>query len=442
MRSLVARLHEFAAARPHARRISANFAWLAGERIVRLATVLVIGTLVARYLGPEQFGMLSYALAIVSLLGAGASFGIDAIVVRDLVRDPAKRGEILGTAMLLKVVGGSLGALGACAVAVSTSFDRPIVIAIVAVLAAGFVFQTADVFRLNFEAQVRAKFAAGASIAALLLASIARVYLVLRGYPLLWFAVVSLGEMAVTTVLTSLAYWSTQCGLARWRWNGGRAKALLKEGWPLALSALAITIYMKIDLIMLTHMLDSRAAGLYAAAVRLSEAWYFIPTAFVASVTPSIAAAKLVNAEIYMDRMRQTIALLTIVSLLISVPVALASPWIVDVLFGPSYAGAAPILAVHIAATVFVFLGCALQPWIVNEGCTRAAFENTAAGAIVNVLLDFALIPLYGAMGAAIATVIAQAVSSVLLNAARAATRPFFFMQLTAAAQTLRTHRL
>jgi PST family polysaccharide transporter len=442
MRSLVGRLHEFAAARPHARRLSANFAWLAGERVLRLATVLVVGTLVARYLGPEQFGILSYALAIVSLVGAGAALGIDAIVVRDLVRESAKRDEILGTALLLKLAGGSLGALGACAVAVATSFERPIVVAIVAVLAAGFVFQTADVARLYFESQMRGKLAACASMTALLVASLARVYLVLDEFPLIWFAFVSFGEMAIATLAGAILYRSLGSGFTGWRWSFARAKALLRAGWPLALSALAITIYMKIDIVMLNHMLDARAAGLYAAAVRLSEAWYFIPSAFIASVTPSITAAKLASDELYIDRMRRTVALLTIVALVISVPVALAAPWLVSLLFGPDYAGAAPILAVHICATVFVFLGCALHPWMVNEGCTRVAFENTAAGAVVNVVLNLLLIPAYGAIGAAIATVIAQATSAVLLNAVRATTRPLFYMQMSAAVQALRAGRL
>jgi PST family polysaccharide transporter len=181
---------------------------------------------------------------------------------------------------------------------------------------------------------------------------------------------------------------------------------------------------------MLGQMAGDREVGIYGAAVRFSEVSYFIPVAIVASFAPSLAEVRKLNVALYYRRLSNLFRLLTGIALAISVPMTFAAARLTEVAYGGEYAGAAEILAIHVWATPFVFLGVAMSPWTVNEGMTSFALFRTASGAIANILLNLVLIPAYGAVGAAVATVVSYAMSGVLLNVFNSKARKVFFLQL------------
>ena len=192
---------------------------------------------------------------------------------------------------------------------------------------------------------------------------------------------------------------------------------------------MAIMIYMRLDMVMLKMMKGDLAVGLYAAATRVSEVWYFIPMAIVSSVSPAILRAK-DNPEVFYGRLRRLFSLLTLSACVIGSIVALSSHAIIRILYANSYRDAAPVLAIHIWASVFVFLGVAQGPWDISTNLLKLALYRTVTGAVINVALNFILIPRFAAVGAAIATVVAYAVSAVFANALSARTRPIFLMQM------------
>jgi PST family polysaccharide transporter len=213
-----------------------------------------------------------------------------------------------------------------------------------------------------------------------------------------------------------------------WTW----AKSLLKDGWPMVLSGLAVMIYMRIDQVMLGQMKGDHEVGIYSAAVRISEVWYFIPLAITSSVAPSITAAKQLGEAFYYRRILKLFRLMVLLALVIALPVTfLATPMVVR-LFGAPFASAGPILSLHIWAAVFVFLGVAQGPWIVTEGLMKVSLNRTVAGGLINVGLNVYLIPRYGGLGAAVATLVAQIVSTLLMNAVDPRTRRIFWMELQA----------
>jgi PST family polysaccharide transporter len=224
-----------------------------------------------------------------------------------------------------------------------------------------------------------------------------------------------------------------------YRWTGGRflhlrirrqrAVELLKHSWPVILSGMAIMIYMRVDTVMLKVMQGDRAAGLYAAATRVSEVWYFIPTAIVSSVMPGIIRLKSDPLR-YHARIQRLFSLMSAISLSIGSAIALGSYGIIHELYAGAYDAAAPVLAVHIWASVFVFLGAAQGPWDFSESLLKLGFYRTAAGALSNVMLNLVLIPRYSGLGAAVATVVSYAVSGVLANGLSPRTRPILVMQL------------
>jgi PST family polysaccharide transporter len=199
----------------------------------------------------------------------------------------------------------------------------------------------------------------------------------------------------------------------------------------LAIAGMAVVLYMKIDQVMLGEMLGDRDVGLYSAAIRLSEVWYFIPVSIVTSVSPSLFEAKKISAALYYQRLGRLSRLVALIALAIAVPMTFASGYLMTTLYGSEYKDAGTVLAVHIWAALFVFLGVAQNPWTVSEGLTKLALLRTSLGAAANIFLNLLLIPTYGPTGAAIATTVSYALSAVILNALSPKTRMIFTLQLS-----------
>jgi O-antigen/teichoic acid export membrane protein len=309
---------------------------------------LFVGVWVARYLGPEQFGILSYAIAFVSLFSAVASLGLDGIVVRDLVRDPSAKDEILGTAFALKLLGGALTLL---AVLVSIFILRPddrLSHWLVGITAVGMIFNAFDTIDFWFQSQVLSKFSVYAKSSAFLLVSVAKVVLILEEAPLIAFACAGLAEIAIGSLGLVLSYRISGHFIRSWRSNLPRAQRLLKDSWPLILSSVAIMIYMRIDQVMIGEMVGNKEVGIYSVAVQLVEVWYFLPGIIISSVFPSIVEAKSMGEEIFYERLQKLYNFVAFLSYCIAVPVTFLAGWVIKFLYGTSYGSSSPMLAVLI----------------------------------------------------------------------------------------------
>jgi polysaccharide transporter, PST family len=413
------------------RRIVVNTGWLFADRILRMGVGLVVGVWVARYLGVERFGLLSYVSAFVALFSTLATLGLPSLVIRTIAQEPEERAAILGTAFWLQLVGGCLTLLLALGTMFVLRHDDPQMLGLVAILASAAIFQAFDTIDLWFQSQVQSKYPVLAKNIAFLILAIVKVGLIQRQAPLFAFALTTFAEAAIGAIGLIICYRFQGNSLRAWRWSLPLAKRLLRESWPLILSGFTIMIYMKVDQIMLGQMVGEQAVGIYAAATRISEVWYFIPTAIAASVAPGIYAAKqAADQELYYRRIEQSLQVLSVIAIVIAVPMTFVSGRIVSALFGPEYAAAGPILAIHIWAAWFVFTGIGSSSWFIAEGLIHLAFRRTLVGALINIGLNFVLIPAYGGVGAAIATVIAQAFASFLSNVSHPQSRKIFWIQL------------
>jgi PST family polysaccharide transporter len=211
-----------------------------------------------------------------------------------------------------------------------------------------------------------------------------------------------------------------------------RAKSLLKDSWPLILSGLAIMVYMRIDQIMLGQMLGDEAVGIYSAAVRISEVWYFVPMAIVASVFPSIIEAKKKSEALYYQRLQWLYDVMVVLALSVAVPMTFLSDWAVSLLFGQAYEQAGAVLAIHIWTAVFVGLSFSSGRWFINEGYTLLALKRNLLGLVVNVILNTYLIPLYGPKGAALATLLSYFMASYASDLFSRKTRMVFLQKTRA----------
>lgn len=408
------------------RRYFSNTSWMLGEQMLRMLAGLLVGVWVARYLGPEQFGLFNYAIAFASLFGSIAKLGLDRIVVRDLVQEPALRNVYMGTAFWLKLVGALLMLIVVCLVTLFTNNDSTTNL-YVFIIVSGIIFQSFEVVDFYFQSLVLSKFVSLSKITQLLFSSLIKIYLVMIGADLYWFVIVSLVDQITLAISLYIAYSCQKIGNFFGYFDFALAKKMLKDSWPLIISGLVVTVYMRIDQVMIKEMLGDREVGLYSAAVRLSEVLYFIPVLICQSILPALVNARRISEEVYYSRLQKLYLIMARSSIAIAILMTFLSGWLVTKIYGDAYSEAVSVLTVHIWASVFVFLGVASSTWFLSENLQRYSFTNTTVGAILNILLNFILIPRYGMNGAAISTVISYAVAVYFMNVLFKATRKNFY---------------
>lgn len=385
-----------------------NSGWLFGDKILRMGAGLLVGIWVVRYLGPTQLGMLSYAGAFGGLFGVLATLGLDSIVVRELIKQTTRRNDILGTAFALKLVGGIVALISATGCIVLLRPGETTTWLLVAITATGFIFQSFNVIDYYFQSTVQSKFTVLAANGAFVLMTIAKIVLLLTSASLIGFALIGLGEVILTSAFLVVAYYRNRKTVFDWHFDGPMAKELMTHSWTLILASLTVMIYMRIDQIMIGQILGDREVGLFAASVRLSEIWYFIPAAIASSVFPAFMKAKERGEVFYLARIQKMYDVMTWLGISVAVLTMLCAHWIVPLLYGEAYAESADVLSIQIWAGVIVCMSYVHSTWLIIENLQKYNMVYTATGALLNVAFNLVLIPAYGIRGAACATLIAQ----------------------------------
>ena len=330
-----------------------NTSWMMAERLLRIISGLLVGLWIARFLGPEQFGILSYVLAFAALFGGISKLGLDGIVVRSLVNYPDKHASYLGTAFWLKICG-SLGAMALMlAILPFTSNDARTNVFIL-IIAAGMVFQSFEVVDFYFQSQVRARTVSICKATQLAISSCAKIYMVISSAELLYFVVIVFFDCFVLALCYVLAFKHSNNRMFYAHFDLGTARELLRASWPLMFSAIVVTVYMKIDQIMVKEILGEYEVGIYSAAVKLSEVFYFLPVIVCSSLFPAIIEAKQRGDKIYLERLEKLYKLMFWLALAIALPMSIAGEDLVVMLFGEEFAEAGPVFAIHIWASIFV----------------------------------------------------------------------------------------
>lgn len=413
------------------RRYAANTSWMMAEQMLRIIAGLLVGIWVARYLGPQQFGLFSYVLAFTAIFGGIAKLGLDGILVRDLVNQPEKRDTYLGTAFWLKVFGALL-VIGLMAIITPFTSNDATTNLFIFIVAGGLVFQSFEVVEFYFQSKVLAKIVSICKVTQLTLSSLIKIYLVITQADLFWFVCVTAFDTFSLGISYFVAY-KIRGNASFFKCFGVvTAKKMLKDSWPLMFSSLVVMIYMRIDQIMIKEMLGEYEVGIYSAAVKLSEAWYFLPTLITASLFPAILNAKKISEALYYDRLQNLYTFMVLIALAVAIPTTFLADWVIKLLYGTAYRGAGSVLMIHIWAGLIIGLGLARGKWILVENLQVFALIFLTAGLITNVIANYLWIPKYGIEGSAYATVLAQAMGTLVLPLFIKKTRKSFFMMIKA----------
>lgn len=414
------------------RRYFKNTTWVLGEKIIRLVMVLFVGIWVARYLGPESFGTLNYALAFSAIFGPIVSLGLDSVLVRELVNTPENEPELLGTAFILKLVVGVLTWGFVAVLAFSVTKENPSVSWMILIISSGYIFQSLSVIDLNFRAKVQLKYSSIIRTAIVTVIAIVKVWLILSNADVIYFAAVSVLELNLIALGYWLIYQSLGYSIIDWKFSVKRATILLKDSWPAILTGISVMLYMRTDQIMLGQILGNESVGLYSAAIRISQAWYIVPTIVAQALFPAIANAKKADEEMYKKRLNNLFTFLVLASYLVAIPMTFFSRDLMLLLYGELYESAYMVLTIHIWTGVFVSLGVASGSWYNVENLLILSFYRALLGAVLNIALNIFLIARLGIVGCAIASLAAQIFSALLFDLFLTRTRPLFKLKIKA----------
>jgi O-antigen/teichoic acid export membrane protein len=395
-----------------------NTSWMFLERVVRLVLSFVVNIYIIRYLGAEKFGILSYAMSYVGLFATIATLGLDNITVRELVQTPSEKHNILGTVLSLRIFGSAI-----MMILILLSFlvvsESSASILLILIIAAGPIFQSFWVVDFYNQAKIQVKNSTLVHIVSLIVSSVLKVLLILLDAPLVYFAAVTSAEFLFSGIGFFITYQSQEKDFFKWEFRFNLGMKLLKDSWPLILSGLVIAVYMKIGQIMIGRMMTKTDVGYYSTAVRLCEAWYFIPMALASSLFPAIVNYKKISEELYLSRLQKLYDLLTWIAIGIAIPVTIFAEDIIIILFKAEFLPAASVLVIYIWAGIATFLGVASSQYLITENLTKMSFYRTLMGMIANVILNYTLIPIYGITGSALATLISYSVATFSIGFSR-----------------------
>jgi O-antigen/teichoic acid export membrane protein len=415
-----------AAAHEGIRRYFFNTGWMFAEKGLRLVAGLFIGAYVARYLGPSQYGLYNYVVSLVFLFSMISLLGLDSVLVRELVKNEARRDELMGTAFAMKCISATVVLL-VLVFFVETTESDPLTRSLIYIIAAGMLCETFGVIDFFFQAKIWSKYTVWSQMVALASVSIFRIVLVMNHASLKWFVMTNALDLFILSLGLIYFYRKKSFSIRAWRVNWKLARELLKLSWPFMFSSLAIGVYMRIDQIMIKWMLGDEANGNYGVAVRLGELWNFIPMAICGSVFPAILNAKMISEELYLKRLQWLYDLMVGLSVAIAIPMTFMSGWIIRLLFGDAYSDAGDVLALYIWSSVFTFLGVANGKWIISENLQIFLMISLLSACVINIVLNYILIKTIGINGAAISTLISYAFAVYFSFLFQKRTRPMFW---------------
>jgi len=407
-------------------KIVSNILWLGLDKLLRIGVGLLIMTWLARYLGPSNFGLLNFSSALVAIFGVLSAFGLNGIVVRDLVVTPENAKHTLGSAFFIKIIASCLSYFLLIATIIILRPQDKISFAIVAILGITLLFKTVSVINLWFESQVRYKHVLYAENTAFLIIAAVKLLMLFLDAPLISFVWAMLAESFLVAGSLIYVYTKLEFNPINWISTRERIGSLLKDSWPLIISSSAWILYTKIDQVMIGQLMGDASVGHYSAAVRIGETANLLPGIIAFSVIPAITKIRNKSSLLYIKQFQLTYNITIGSMIFVALLVTLLSKQIISLLFGSEYAAAADTLKIYIWMGVFVSMATVSGRFLINEGRQIATMWRHLLGVLLNIPLNFLMIPIWGIEGAAISSLIVMAITNYFYDAINPATRICF----------------
>lgn len=397
-----------------------NASWLISGKIAQMLINLVVGVLTARYLGPSNYGLINYAAAYIAFFSSFCTLGINSVLVKEFVDYPKSEGDIIGTTLTLKAVASFLSALAIICIVIIVDAGEKETILVVALSSLGLVFHIFETINYWFQSQLNSKVTAIVSLIAYTITALYKVILLVLNKNVVWFALATSLDYICIGVLLILAFRKYNGSRFSFSWDYG--KKLLSKSCHFILPSLMVAIYGQTDKIMLKHMIGDAEIGYYSTAVSLCNVWCFLLSAIIDSMYPTIMQAFNNDEALFVKRNKQLYMIVFYISIFVSVIFTVFAKLIVLVLYGSEYLPTINPLRIITWYTAFSYIGVARNAWIVCKNQQKHLKKIYISAAISNVILNSIFIPIWGATGAAIASLTAQVLNILVI--------PFFIKEL------------
>lgn len=390
-----------------------NAKWMIAEQMVQMVISLILGVLTAQYLGPSNYGVINYCAAFVAFFNSVCSLGLEGVIIKEMVNNRENEGQIVGTGIVMRLSASVVSTICILALLLCLNPGNQLVLRVAFLQSLVIIFHAFDLIDFWFQSYLRSKYVAIVKSVSYVVVAAYKAYILITQKSVEWFAFSTSFDFLLIAVMLLVAY----------HFNGGKqlgfsmeiAKNLICQSYHFILSGLIITVYTQMDKIMIQQMLGETEVGLYSAALTICNYWVLIPTAMINSMRPSIMEQKKQGNEmLYLKKIRQLYAVLIWCGICVSIFVSLFSHWIISILYKDVYAPAAATLSIAIWYTTFSTLGIARGIWLVCENKNKYVKKCVFWGMVINLILNYLLIPVWGINGAAVATLVTQIFNSIV----------------------------
>ncbi len=386
------------------KKIISNSAWVIIQHIYSMLTSLIIVALIARHLGPADYGLINYCSSLIAMFTTLSGLGMDNLIVSEIIRNPEKEGGYLGSALVMRLA--------------ASFISYPVILALIAVMnpgnhtlfivaalqALGMIFQTYEVLVYWFRIKLKMKYISIALVAAITVNTIFRIVLLINKATVEWFAL-SISVQALVGGIIIAAFFAKKSDV-RLKAGFRDARDLLKISYNCIISSMAIIIYMEVDKILLEKMTGSANVGIYSAAVVMATCWQFIPVTLIDSSRPVILEKRKTSHEAYIDQFKLLMAGVNLMAFIFALLMSCLGWFFIYFLYGKDYLGAFIPLIILSWSSFIGISGYTRTVWITGEGFYKYEKSYAVTAMILNILLDIVLIWQFGVIGAAVATLI------------------------------------
>lgn len=391
-----------------------NAGWIVGCKVVKALLTLIVTAITTRYLGVENYGLISYAAGLVAFVVPIMQLGLNFTIVHEIIERPKEEGKVVGTVMAMSAMSSLLCIVGVIAFSMIVNAGEKDTIIVCAVYSLMLCFQAFEMVHYWFQAKLMSKYSAITMLFSYVAVTVFQVLLVVFKASVYFFAIsYSLDYLIIAVVLTVLF---TKKSGQKLSFSFALAKQMFSVSKFYIVSNLMVTIFAQTDKVMLKLMLGNAETGIYSAAYNCAIMANFVFAAIIDSMRPDIFNAKKDSQEKFEEKMSELYSVLFYLSLIMCVAITLLSPLVIKIMCGDGYAPSVDVLRIAVWMTIFSYLGTARSIWILAENKQKYLWVLNLVGAVLNVGLNFVLIPVLGALGAAITTVVTQFFANVILG--------------------------
>ena len=396
-------------------RFVSNTMWDVGGKVFQMVLTLVVGMLTARYLGPSNYGVIGETASYVAFFSVICQLGFTSTAVKEIMDHEDRQGEILGTTIFFRICTSLISSAAITALLFVMEDGDKTIVTVAFLQSLSLIFQSFEMIHYWYQSRLETQVSVKIQSIAYLIMAVYKITILALGKSVEWFAFSTALEAAVVGIFLLCVY--NRGEGQRLRVSIFTGKELLKSSYHFILSGLMVTVYSEMDKIMLGRMLSEEAVGYYTAATKICSMWSFVVMALINSSRPVIISSRSKSQESYVKQNKRLYAAIIWIGIAAGLAVTVFAKLIIYILYGPDYMPSVSSLRISAWYTMFSMLGSARGIWIVCEDKSKYVKYYLGIGAILNVVLNYLLIPAYGSAGAAAATLATQVFTAVLAPA-------------------------